>query len=73
MVCACRDVEMVRFTIPTLVSAWWMVEVVYDGVGPLDEGECYTDGDRSGMIAGTDEGECTMGLGWQRFHQGYGR
>ena len=66
MVCACRDVEMVRFAIPILVSAWWR------RVGPLDEGECYMDGDRNGMIAGTDEGECIMGKGGNDSIKGMG-
>ena len=37
------------------------VEDMYDVVGELEEGECYMDGDRDGMVAGTDADECIKG------------
>jgi len=36
-------------------------EPVYDDIGMLGEGECYEDGDRDGMVQGTDMGDCIHG------------
>ena len=46
-------------------------EAAYDVIGELD-GECYMDGDRDGMVQGTDEAECIMGEGGRDSIKGMG-
>ena len=48
---------------------------IYDEIGPGYEVtgmECYEDGDRDGMIAGTDMGDCIMGQGGNDSIKGMG-
>ena len=44
----------------------------YDVIGELEEDECYMDGDRDGMVAGTDAAECIMGEGGNDSIKGMG-
>ena len=44
----------------------------YDPVGELEEGECYPDGARDGMVQGTEEAECIDGMGGSDSIKGMG-
>ena len=44
----------------------------YDPVGELEEGECYPDGARDGMVIGTDAAECIQGEGGDDSIKGMG-